>query len=78
MEIYYVTCPQCNGSFHRDADLMGFDIPLHCPHCDLYFEPEPEEKAKRLPRGTVFVEPSKFDRMNIYIPNLAKKPPVKA
>ena len=77
MEIYYVNCPQCKKSFHCDANLLGLDIPLHCPYCDLYFELE-EEKGKRPPKGTAFMGLSRIDRDILYIPANEKKIPPKA
>lgn len=76
MEIYYVTCPQCKKSFHCDANLLGLGIPLHCPYCDLYFEPE-EEKGKRPPKGTAFMGLSRIDRDILYLPVNEKKIPPK-
>jgi len=76
MKIHYVTCPQCKKSFHCDANLLGLDIPLHCPSCDLYFEPE-EEKGKRPPKGTAFMGLSRIDRDILYLPVNEKKIPPK-
>jgi len=72
MEIYYVNCPHCEKSFHCDANLSGLNLPRHCPHCDLYFDPE-EERARRSPRGTAFTGISRIDREIIYIPGEKKK-----
>ena len=68
MEIYYVNCSRCRGSFHCDANLIGLDIPRHCPHCDLYFRPE-EQKGERSPKGTAFTGISRMDREIFYIPS---------
>jgi len=72
MEIYYANCPRCQKSFHRDANLLDLDIPLHCPHCDLYFEQEREE-GRRSPKGTAFMGLSRIDRQIIYLPVQEKK-----
>jgi hypothetical protein len=77
MEIFYVSCPQCKKSFHCDANLLGLDIPLHCPSCDLYFDPE-EKKGKQPPnKGTAFVGLSRIDRKILYIPVQEKKSPTR-
>ncbi|MBU1208605.1 MAG: hypothetical protein KKH04_17050 [Proteobacteria bacterium] len=72
MEIYYASCPRCQKSFHRDANLLGLNIPLHCPHCDLYFEQEPEE-GRRSAKGTAFMGLARIDRQIIYLPVQEKK-----
>lgn len=72
MEIYYVNCPHCKGSFHCDVNLQGLDLPRHCPHCDAYFDLE-EEKARRPPKGTSFMGLSRVDREILYIPIPKKK-----
>jgi len=72
MEIYYASCPRCRGSFHRDANLLDLNIPLHCPHCDLYFEEEREE-GRGSPAGTAFMGLSRIDRQIIYLPVQEKK-----
>ncbi|MCK4790792.1 MAG: hypothetical protein KAV87_44055 [Desulfobacteraceae bacterium] len=76
MKIHYVNCPQCNKSFHCDANLLGLDIPLHCPHCDLYFDPE-EKKEEQLPKGIAFSGLSRIDRKILYLPLQEKKSPTK-
>jgi len=70
MDIAYVKCPKCAQSFHCDANLIGLPIPLHCPHCDLYFEPR-EDKGKKPTGGTAFMGLSKIDRQTIYLPSSA-------
>jgi len=67
MKIYFLTCPDCNKTFHCDANLYGLDLPRHCPHCDAYFDPE-EKEAPVPPRGTVFAGLSKPLREVIYLP----------
>lgn len=76
MEIFYVSCPQCKKSFHCDANLLGLDIPLHCPHCDLYFDPE-EKKREQAPEGTAFSGLSRIDRKILYLPVQEKKSPTR-
>ena len=71
MDIIYVKCPQCAQSFHCDANLIGLPIPLHCPHCDLYFEPR-EDEGKKPTGGTAFMGLSKIDRKTTYLPPAAK------
>lgn len=72
MDIIYVKCPQCAQSFHCDANLLGLSIPLHCPHCDLYFEPQGTEGKKPM-GGTAFMGLSRIDRRVIYLPSSARK-----
>jgi len=72
MDIIYVKCPQCSQSFHCDAHLPELPIPLHCPHCDLYFEPY-RTKGKKPMGGTAFMGLAKIDRKVIYLPSSAKK-----
>lgn len=71
MDIIYVKCPACAQKFHCDANLIGLPIPLHCPHCDLYFEPR-EDEGKKPTVGTAFMGLSKIDRKTIYLPPAAK------
>ncbi|MBM4330643.1 MAG: hypothetical protein FJ117_05345 [Deltaproteobacteria bacterium] len=74
MDIAYVKCPQCAQSFHCDAHLLELTISLHCPHCDLYFEPQGAEKKKAM-GGTAFIGLAKIDRQIIYLPSSAVKKP---
>jgi hypothetical protein len=76
MEIAYVKCPKCKKSFHCDANLLGLAIPLHCPLCDLYFEPQGAEGKKPM-GGTAFLGLSKIDRQVIYLPSSAKRKPTR-
>ena len=46
-------------------------IPLHCPHCDSYFEPRGDE-GKKPTGGTAFMGLSRIDRKTIYPPSPAK------
>ena len=71
MDIIYVKCPKCAQKFHCDANLLGLSIPLHCPHCDSYFEPQADE-GKKPTGGTAFMGLSKIDRKTIYLPSAAK------
>ena len=71
MDIIYVKCPQCAQKFHCDANLLGLSIPLHCPHCDSYFEPHGDEGEKTT-GGIAFMGLSKIDRKTIYLPSPAK------
>jgi hypothetical protein len=72
MDVYFLICPQCKKDFHCDANLRGFAIPRHCPHCDHYFEAD-EDKAKGMPRGTAFSGLSRIDPETFYLPEKAKK-----
>ena len=72
MDIIYVKCPKCAQRFHCDVNLIGLAIPLHCPHCDLYFEPQ-EDEGKKPTGGTAFMGLSKIDRKTIYLPSSARK-----
>jgi len=76
MDITYVECPQCKQSFHCDTNLIELAIPLHCPHCDLYFEPKAGEKKKPM-GGTGFMGLARIDRKTVYLPPSAKKKPTR-
>jgi hypothetical protein len=74
MQIAYVNCPLCRKSFHCDAHIVGSAIPLHCPHCDAYFE---QEKGSGNPtlKGAAFAGLVRVDRDIFYLP--AEKNPQK-
>lgn len=72
MDVYFLNCPQCKKNFHCDANLRGFAIPRHCPHCDHYFHAE-EDKAKGMPRGTAFSSLTRIDMETFYLPEKAQK-----
>ncbi len=74
MDITYVKCPQCAKSFHCDTNLIELGISVHCPHCDLYFEPQRGGK-KKLMGGTAFLGLAGVDRDTVYFPPSAKKKP---
>lgn len=67
MQIAYVNCPRCSKSFHCDANIVGLPIPLHCPHCDSYFEQE-RGTGQRLPKGAAFASLGRIDEDTFYIP----------
>ena len=67
MEIVYVNCPRCQKDFPCDANLVGLPIPLHCPHCDLYFELK-EGQGQPPQKGTAFTGLSRIDRETFYLP----------
>jgi hypothetical protein len=70
MDVYFLTCPQCKKNFHCDANLRGFAIPRHCPHCDHYFQAD-EEGREGMPKGTAFSSLKGIGRETFYLP---KKP----
>ena len=72
MDVYFLTCPRCTKNFHCDANLRGFAIPRHCPHCDHYFKAE-EDRVKGLPRGTAFGNMTQIDEGTFYLPEKAPK-----
>jgi len=72
MDIIYVKCPKCGQKFHCDTNLLGLSIPLHCPYCDSYFEPQ-EDEGKKPTGGTAFMGLSKINRKIIYLPSSVKK-----
>ncbi len=72
MQIAYVNCPRCRKSFHCDAHIVGLPIPLHCPHCESYFEQE-KGPAQRSPKGAAFIGLSRIDRDIFYLPAREKE-----
>jgi hypothetical protein len=67
MDVYFLNCPRCRKSFHCDANLQGFTIPRHCPHCDHYFQAD-EDKKGGMPKGTAFGSLTKIDGDTFYLP----------
>jgi hypothetical protein len=71
MQISYVNCPQCRKSFHCDANIVGSVIPLHCPHCDVYFEQE-KGPGKPVLKGAAFTTLPRIEDDTFYIPDRKK------
>ena len=38
MDIYYVTCPECQKKFYCDESLRHIDVELLCPFCGSRFK----------------------------------------
>lgn len=71
MDVYFLNCPQCQKNFHCDANLRGFAIPRHCPHCDHYFQAD-EDKNTGMPKGTAFSALTRIGPEIFYLPKKAK------
>jgi uncharacterized C2H2 Zn-finger protein len=67
MDVYFLTCPRCEKNFHCDANLRGFAIPRHCPHCDHYFQAD-EDRKTGMPKGTAFGSLAGIDWETFYLP----------
>lgn len=47
-----VTCPDCKDKFVVSPSLIGTEHKLHCPFCDLYFEPKDSPRIwGKMPEG---------------------------